>query len=109
MSFCPFPGVQFKAKAPIVHINAVLYTHKHILRLRAEMPSRKHNIQKISLTYLVSCGIIRIVIDCLCVTVKVRGQAAGLSADVRVALHTLLRLYASTDWGRSKGHAMPIS
>ena len=31
--------------------------------------------------------------------VKVRGQAVGLSADVRAALHTLLRLYASVDLG----------
>ena len=26
----------------------------------------------------------------------------------RAALHTLLRLYASADWGRSKGRTMPI-
>ena len=30
---------------------------------------------------------------------KVRGQAVDLLADVRTALHTLLRLYASSDLG----------
>lgn len=51
------------------------------------------------LTDKISCGIILLVVDCLCVTVKVRGQAVDLLADVRAALHTLLRLYASADLG----------
>ena len=55
--------------------------------------------RKFSLTDRISCGIILSVIDCLCVTVKVRGQAVDLLADVRTALHTLLRLYASADLG----------
>ena len=55
--------------------------------------------RKFGLTDRISCSIILSVIDCLCVMVKVRGQAVGLSADVRAALHTLLRLYASADLG----------
>ena len=64
---------------------------------------------KFGLTDRISCGTISTVIDCLCVTVKVRGQTIGLSADVRAALHTLLRLYVQLIEERSKGHIMPIS
>lgn len=80
-----------------MRINAILYTHKHILYLHAETTPENTIYRKSLLTHRKSCGIIQVVIDCLCVTVKVRGQAAGLSADARVALHTLLRLYASAD------------
>lgn len=85
------------AKHPITRINAVLYTYKYILWFSSGNSQSNTVYRKYFLTYRISCGIIQFVIDCLCVTVKVRGQAIGLSADVRAALHTLLRLYASAE------------